>query len=165
MRTQNGSYKFLTMPFGLCNMLVTFVSIIVCTFHEKMDEYVMIYINNILVYSKVLRTAKETFKGSWMRCESRCSQQMPKRVSAFHKSLSLWDVCWRKQGLSLTRRKSEQSKNIVGIRILIWVGSWVGGIVEGSWFQHKMFIFSSSFVTRESNIGWDTLESHIETIF
>jgi hypothetical protein len=47
MRTKYGSYEFLVMPFGLCNALSTFT-----TFHEKLDEFVIIYIDDILLYSK-----------------------------------------------------------------------------------------------------------------
>ena len=51
MQTRYGSYEFLVMPFGLCNAPVKFISIINGMFHEKMDEFVMVYIDDILIYS------------------------------------------------------------------------------------------------------------------
>jgi hypothetical protein len=54
MRTKYGSYKFLVMPFGLCNVSLTFTTLMNFTFHEKLDEFMIIYINDILVYSKIV---------------------------------------------------------------------------------------------------------------
>ncbi len=53
MKTMNGSYGFLVMPFGLCNALSTFITFVNSIFHEKLDEFVIIYIDDILVYSKI----------------------------------------------------------------------------------------------------------------
>ena len=52
MRTRYGSYKFLVMPFGLCNAPATFMSIMNSVFHKEMDKYVVIYIDDLLVFSK-----------------------------------------------------------------------------------------------------------------
>jgi hypothetical protein len=54
MRTKYGSYKFLVMPFELCNVMLTFTTLVNSTFHEKLDEFMIIYINDILVYSKII---------------------------------------------------------------------------------------------------------------
>ena len=55
-RTRYGSDEFLVMPFELCNALTTFTTLMNNIFHEYLDDFVIIYIDNILVYSK---TAKE----------------------------------------------------------------------------------------------------------
>ena len=44
------------MPFGLCNAPATFTTLMNNIFHEYLDDFVIIYIDDILVYSK---TAKE----------------------------------------------------------------------------------------------------------
>ena len=51
-RTRYGSFEFLVMPFGLCNALATFTTLMNNIFHEYLDDFVIIYIDNILVYSK-----------------------------------------------------------------------------------------------------------------
>jgi hypothetical protein len=54
MKTKYGSYKFLVMPFGLCNASSKFMTFINFIFHETLDEFmIIIYINDILVYSKI----------------------------------------------------------------------------------------------------------------
>jgi hypothetical protein len=52
MRTRYGSYEFLVMPLGLCNAPATFMSIMNRIFHEEMDECVVVYIDNILIFSR-----------------------------------------------------------------------------------------------------------------
>jgi hypothetical protein len=53
MRTKYGSYKFLVMPFGLCNAPSKFMTLINFISHETLDEFMIIYIDDILVYSKI----------------------------------------------------------------------------------------------------------------
>jgi hypothetical protein len=52
MRTRYGSYEFLVIPFGLCNAPATFTTIMNSIFHDEMDKCVVVYIDDILVYSK-----------------------------------------------------------------------------------------------------------------
>jgi hypothetical protein len=52
MRTKYGFYEFMVMPLRLCNASSTFTTFMNSIFHEKMDEFVTIYIDDILVYSK-----------------------------------------------------------------------------------------------------------------
>jgi hypothetical protein len=42
------------MPFGLCNAPLTFMTLMNLIFHEKLDVFMIIYIDNILVYSKII---------------------------------------------------------------------------------------------------------------
>ena len=50
--TWYGSFEFLVMPFRLCNALATFTTLMNNIFHEYLDNFVIIYIDDILVYSK-----------------------------------------------------------------------------------------------------------------
>jgi hypothetical protein len=55
MKTRYGSYEFLVMPFGLCNVPLTFTTFMNSIFHKKLDEFMILYINDILVYSKIAK--------------------------------------------------------------------------------------------------------------
>jgi hypothetical protein len=46
MKTRYGSYKFLVMPFGLCNVLLTFTTLMNSNFPEKLDEYIGVLQDN-----------------------------------------------------------------------------------------------------------------------
>ncbi len=52
MKTRCDSYDFLVMSFGLCNAPSTFTTLMNSIFHDKLDEFVIIYIDDILMYSK-----------------------------------------------------------------------------------------------------------------
>jgi hypothetical protein len=52
MKTRYDLYEFLVMLFGLCSTLSTFTMLMNSIFHEKLYEFMNIYIDDILVYSK-----------------------------------------------------------------------------------------------------------------
>jgi hypothetical protein len=51
-RCCNGLYEYLVMPFGLCNAPFTFQSMINGIFHDFLDEGVIAYLDDILIYSE-----------------------------------------------------------------------------------------------------------------
>ena len=51
-RTRYGHYKFLVMSFKLTNALAIFLYTMNRFFHEYMDKFIVVFIDNILIYSK-----------------------------------------------------------------------------------------------------------------
>jgi hypothetical protein len=62
MRTKYSSYDFLVMPFGLCIASTTFTTLMNSIFRKNLNKSVIIYINDILVYSKFVEEHVTNFK-------------------------------------------------------------------------------------------------------
>ena len=51
-RTRYGHFKFLVMPFGLTNAPTAFMDLMNRVFSDYLDKFVIVFIDNIFVYSK-----------------------------------------------------------------------------------------------------------------
>lgn len=74
--TRYGSYELLVMPFGLTNAPATFCTLMNKIFHPYLDRFLVVYLDDIVVYSKVLeehvvllKAVFEKLREQWL-CEN-----------------------------------------------------------------------------------------------
>jgi hypothetical protein len=58
-RTRYGHYEFLVMSFGLTNALAVFMNTMSRVFHDYLDQFTVVFIDDILIYSKTSEEHKE----------------------------------------------------------------------------------------------------------
>jgi len=61
-RTRYGHYEFLVLPFGLTNAPATFMHLMHETFRPYLDNFVIVFLDDILIFSKTLAEHKQHVK-------------------------------------------------------------------------------------------------------
>jgi hypothetical protein len=68
-RTRYGHYEFLVMSFGLTNALAIFMDTMNRIFHDYLDQFTVAFVDNILIYSKMLEEHEEHLRKALERLE------------------------------------------------------------------------------------------------
>jgi hypothetical protein len=59
LKMRFGHYEFIVLPFGLTNSLGVFMSLMNGVFHEYLDKFVQVFIDDILIYSHTMEEHEE----------------------------------------------------------------------------------------------------------
>ncbi|GJU27767.1 putative reverse transcriptase domain-containing protein [Tanacetum coccineum] len=115
-KTRYGHYKFLVMPFGLTNAPAVFTDLMNRVCKPFLDKFVIVFINDILIYSKNKKEHEEHLKAimELLKKEelyakfSKCEFWLPKSKTKLNqkRELSLIGVTSKKQNFYADLRKS-----------------------------------------------------------
>jgi hypothetical protein len=61
-RTRYGHYEFLVMSFGLTNAPAVFMDMMSRVFHDYLDRFTIVFIDDILIYSRTSEEHEEHFR-------------------------------------------------------------------------------------------------------
>jgi hypothetical protein len=104
-RTRYGSYEYLVMPFGLTNAPATFQYFMNDIFHDLLDVCVVVYLDDILIYSNDLETHCSQVKDVLGRLRKYNLHARPEK-SGFHMdSIEYLDVIISPNGISMDPEK------------------------------------------------------------
>ena len=63
-RTQRGQFEFIVMPFGVTNAPATFQRMMNSLFKEELDDFILVYLDDILIFSRTLQRTYSTYPNS-----------------------------------------------------------------------------------------------------
>ena len=63
-RTQRGQFEFVVMPFGVTNAPATFQRMMNSIFKEELDDSVLVYLDDILIFSRTLQEHIQHIRGA-----------------------------------------------------------------------------------------------------
>ena len=110
IRTHYGHYEFLVMPFGLTNAPATFQQEMNDIFREKIGKFVVIFLDDILVYS---RTLQEHARHVRFVLQILCEKQFYAKISKcefFKKSITYLGHLITERGVEIDPSRIEKIK-------------------------------------------------------
>jgi len=99
--THYGSFKWLVMPFGLLNALFAFQQFINEVFYDLLDIYIVIYFNNILVYSNNLEDHKKHVKEVLRRLQNNKLNMSPTKCVFYQNKIEFLGFILGSDGLRI----------------------------------------------------------------
>ena len=136
-RTRYGHYEFLVMPFGLTNAPVAFMDLMNRVFRPYVDQFVVLFIDDILVYLKdqenhdtQLRVVLETLK------KERLYEKLSK-CEFWLREMSFLRHLVSEEGIRVDPRKIEviiewkSSRNVTEVRSFLGLADYYRRFVKG----------------------------------
>ena len=162
-RTRYGHYEFMVMPFGLTNAPAAFMDLVNRVFRPYLDRYVIVFIDDILVYSgsrekhaEHLIIVLETLREHQLYAKlSKCQFWLDRVAFLGHIILA--------EGISVDPQKIEAivnwqpPTNVTKIRSFFWLAGYYRKFVEGF---SKIATPLTRLIRKEENFIWSDACQH-----
>ncbi|KAG7583636.1 Ribonuclease H-like superfamily [Arabidopsis suecica] len=136
-RTRYGHYEFVVMPFGLTNAPAAFMKMMNGIFREFLDEFVIIFIDDILVYSKDRETHQNHIRTVLERLREQKLFAKLSKCSFWQRSIRFLGHIISDQGVSVDPEKIRsikewpRPKNATEIRSFLGLAGYYRRFVKG----------------------------------
>jgi len=159
-RTRYGSHEFLVMPFGLTNAPTTFCTFMNDIFREWLDDFVVVYIDDILIYSGTLEEHAEhlwkVFQRLW---ENKLYAKLEKCVNSEWRKWTFWDIkslkkVWK---WTITRWRQFWIRNRLShsrLEIFFKIGLLLSQVHQELYEDSRIFDKPLEKVRRNLRMGW-----------
>ncbi|XP_057960665.1 uncharacterized protein LOC131152809 [Malania oleifera] len=136
-RTRYGHYEFLVMPFGLTNAPAVFMDLMNRVFHQYLDQFVVVFIDDILVYSKSAEEHEEHLSIVLQVLREKKLYAKLKKCEFWLEQVTFLGHVVSKGGISVDPSKIEavvdwvRPKNVHEIRSFLGLAGYYRRFVEG----------------------------------
>src|ERR1700719_2520726 len=125
-RTRYGHFEYLVMPFGLTNAPATFMHLMQQTFRAYLDDFVIVFIDDILIFSKSLEEHRQHVRTVLQILRKNKLYATASKCEFFKKSLSFLGHVVGENGISMEEDKVKAIKEWpIPSSVTVFVHSWV----------------------------------------
>ena len=136
-RTRYGHYEFLVMPFGLTNAPAAFMDLMNRVFEDYLDKFVIVFIDDILIYSRSQEEHAEHLALVLKRLQDKQLYAKFKKCEFWLDKVVFLGHVVSKEGIMVDPAKIEavvewlQPKNVTEIRSFLGLAGYYRRFVEG----------------------------------
>lgn len=105
--TKYGRFEYLVMPMGACNSPATFQSLMNDIFHDGIDEFLCVYIDDLLVFSKDEESHRRHLEIVLQRLKEHELYVSPKKCEFFKGEMDFLGLLIDKNGIKVNPKKVE----------------------------------------------------------
>ena len=168
-RTRYGHYKFLVMPFGLTNAPTIFIDLMNRAIHPYLDQFVIVFVDDILVCSKNAETHAFNLKVVLQTLRERQSYTKFSKCEFWLNDIAFLGYVVFGNGIFVDPRKVkaivnwERSKNVTKIQSFLGLAGYYKRYVE-----HFSLIFAplTQLTHKGVKFEWDNkCEQNFQIVF
>ena len=105
--TKYGQYEYLVLPMGLCNAPATFQSLMNSIFHDCMDGFIVVYMDDLLIFSKDKESHYKHLELVLSRLEKHELYVAPKKYEFMKDNIDFLGLLIGKDGIRVNPKKVE----------------------------------------------------------
>ena len=105
--TKYGQFEYLVMPMGACNAPATFQSLMNEIFHDCIDDFLCVYIDDLLIFSKDEKSHLRHLETVLSRLQEHELYVSPKKCALFQEEMDFLGLIIGKNGIKVNPKKVE----------------------------------------------------------